>query len=81
MIKRCRFCGGKIKPDATDCEHCGKQLVKKETPDTDDPAGLNNIESWKKKSIPAWVMYAVLVFFVFVVGLMIAQGMGWIAQG
>lgn len=77
MIKRCRFCAGKVQSDATDCEHCGKVLVKK----ADDGKGkqsLNDLEAWKGKSVPAWVMYAVAAFLLFVIGVIIAIGFGWI---
>ncbi|MDG1875477.1 MAG: hypothetical protein P8J27_16315 [Mariniblastus sp.] len=62
MNKQCRFCGGKITSDAYDCEHCGKALRKRTEPEA---SGLTNINSWKNKSVPSWVMYLVVGFFLF----------------
>ena len=62
MSSRCRFCGGKITSDATSCEHCGKQLRKTESAD-DERTRLNNIESWKGKTIPTWLMLLVVGIF------------------
>jgi hypothetical protein len=55
------------------CDHCGKSLRKK-TSETTDSSGLTNLDSWKEKSVPAWVMYAVVAVLLFCVVLMIGQG-------
>lgn len=70
MSKQCRFCGGKISSDAYECEHCGKTLRKRAESET---TGLTNIDSWKKKSVPAWVMYLVCGFFLFCLILLFVQ--------
>ncbi len=62
MSSRCRFCGGKILSDATTCEHCGKQL-RKPVKLEDEPLSVSNIESWKGKTIPPWLMYLVVGIF------------------
>ena len=73
MVKRCRFCGEKIAPDATNCEHCGKVLEIKQA-DNDEGSGLTNLDSWQGKSVPAWVMYVVVGFAAIVAIVMIIDG-------
>lgn len=62
MSSRCRFCGGKIVSDAISCEHCGKQLRKSADPQPEQRR-VTNIESWKGKTIPSWLMYLIVGFF------------------
>ena len=61
-MKRCRYCGGKILDDASQCEHCGKMLGESKSGSAETP-GLTNLDSWENKSVPAWVMYLVVAFF------------------
>ncbi len=80
MIRRCRFCGEKIATDASQCEHCGKVLkIDKEA--TEEGARLTNLESWKGKSVPAWVMYAVVGFAVVVAAIMAIDGCNRMSGG
>jgi len=62
MSSRCRFCGGKTTSDAIRCEHCGKQLRKTESAEH-ERTRMTNIESWKGKTIPSWLMYLVVGIF------------------
>ena len=62
MSSRCRFCGGKIVSDAVSCEHCGKQLRKSADPQAVQRRATN-LESWKGRTIPAWLMCLVVGFF------------------
>ena len=73
MVKRCRFCGEKIQADASRCEHCGKTLKKQQETDREG-AGLTNLDSWKNKSVPSWVMYLVLAITALCVILMVMEG-------
>ena len=70
---QCRFCGGKVFADATDCKHCGKVLKKKANPEPEERGGLTNLNSWDK-SIPSWVMYLVCGFFLFCLILLFVKG-------
>ena len=72
-MNRCPYCGEKIATDAVDCDHCGKTL-RKSGSGSKESSGLTNLDSWKEKSVPAWVMYAVVGATLFCVILMIAQG-------
>jgi uncharacterized membrane protein YvbJ len=72
-MKRCRFCGQKILDDASQCEHCGKTLRDTST-ESAEKSGLTNLDSWEKQSVPAWVMYAVVAFFLFVLAFLIFKG-------
>jgi uncharacterized membrane protein YvbJ len=73
MIRRCRFCGEKIAPDATQCEHCGKVLKVTEGP-VAEGTGLTNLDTWQDKSVPSWVMYSVIGFAVIVAAVMVVDG-------
>ena len=73
MSTQCRFCGGKVFADATDCKHCGKVLSKKATTEQEERGGLTNLNSWDK-SIPSWVMYLVCGFFLFCLILLFVKG-------
>ncbi len=73
-MNRCPFCGEKITVGAESCEHCNKSLVKRDGQQTGSGAGLTNLNKWEKKTVPAWVMYAVLAFTAFCVYLMIVRG-------
>ena len=70
---QCRFCGKKVASDAVECEHCGKTIGKSNF-EPKDGVRLTNIDSWQNKSIPAWVMYLVVAFFITCIGLMIYKG-------
>jgi uncharacterized membrane protein YvbJ len=72
-MKRCRFCGGKILDDASQCEHCGKTLRKSKTDSAETP-GITNLDSWENKSVPSWLMYAVVGFLLVCAGLVIYKG-------
>jgi uncharacterized membrane protein YvbJ len=72
-MHNCRFCGKKVAGDAAVCEHSGK-TIKKSTDESKDGVRLTSIDSWENKSIPAWVMYLVVAFFIACLGLMIYQG-------
>lgn len=66
MSARCRFCGGKIASDAFECQHCGKVLRKRPNQESEEEKkGLTNLNSWSGKSIPPWLMYLVVAFFLF----------------
>lgn len=69
MITRCRFCGQKIRANAESCEHCGKSLVK-----IDRTTSSVDLESWKDKSVPAWVMYLTLGLAIAFLALMFSRG-------
>ena len=71
-MKRCRYCGGKIEPGASQCKHCGK-LLRNEKAETKDQTGLTNINAWKQKTIPSWLMYLVVAFLLFCVWIMFSQ--------
>ncbi len=72
-MKRCPYCGKKLPTDAQKCEQCGKTFRQKKSESTES-AGLTNINAWKEKSVPAWVMYAVIAGFLACAWLMISQG-------
>lgn len=72
MSTRCRFCGGKVFADAADCEHCGK-VLKKSKSDSEEQGRLTNLESWDR-SIPSWLMYSVVGFFLLCLVLMALKG-------
>lgn len=74
MIKRCRFCGEKISADAAQCQHCGKRLREVAQDKPEEGARLTNLESWKQKTIPSWVMYVVLGVTAVCVVLMVIEG-------
>lgn len=71
MSKHCRFCGGKIASDTVTCPHCGKQLIQI---DKEDGSRLTNLDSWEGRSVPAWVMYLVVAFFLFCFVAMFVEG-------
>lgn len=73
MIRRCPYCGEKIPTDASQCDHCGKTLIKKKTESSEKP-GLTNLESWKEKLIPTWLMFLVVALALFCVWAMLAEG-------
>jgi uncharacterized membrane protein YvbJ len=80
MIKRCRFCGQKVQSDTVQCPHCNKELIKRAEPES-ETVGLNNIENWKTKSVPAWVMYAVIVLALLYLALVISKGCDGPSEG
>lgn len=71
MSNQCRFCGGKIFADASECKHCGKVLKKKEN--SESGGSLTNLNSWDR-SIPSWLMYSVCGFFLFCLILLFVKG-------
>ena len=73
MKRNCPYCGEKIQVGVEQCEHCGKMFRKQKT-NADDESGLTNLDSWKQKSIPSWVMYLTLVVAIFCIGMVIAKG-------
>ena len=72
-MKNCRFCGGNIRQGVETCPHCGKTLSKKKV-DADESVGLTDLESWKKKTVPSWVMLLLVGAALFCVWIMFAQG-------
>lgn len=73
MSSRCRFCGGKIASDVINCPHCGKQL-RKSVDQQPDKLRATNIESWKGKTIPPWLMYLIVGFFLACLVIMFLDG-------
>ena len=72
MVKRCRFCGGKIQVETIECPHCNKTLkAQAESPDK----GITNIQSWDSKRVPAWVMYLDIAAAIAVFVLMVIKAM------
>ncbi len=71
MSKRCRFCGEKVFADTEQCGSCGKTLIKKEA---EEKIGLTDINSWEGRSVPAWLMFLVVGFFVVCFIAMFLQG-------
>jgi len=72
-MHHCRFCGGKIASDASTCSHCGKTLRSSDE-EAKEAVRLTHIDSWQNKSIPSWVMYLVVAFFLACLALMIYKG-------
>ena len=73
MSSQCRFCGSKIFSDAVSCEHCGKQL-RKTADKQPEQRRVSNIESWKGRTIPPWLMYLVTAFFLACLVIMFLDG-------
>ncbi len=72
-MHHCPFCGKKVSGDAETCQHCGK-TIRKSNSDSKDGVRLTSIDSWENKSIPAWVMYLVIAFFVGCLVMMLYKG-------
>ena len=71
-MKRCPFCGKKIESDASQCGHCGKTIGKRKS-EAADQTRLTNIDTWKEKTIPSWVMFLVVALLLFCVWVMFSQ--------
>ena len=75
MIKRCRFCGEKIKSDDAVCPHCGKQLIAQSKSDEDsDSESLVGLNRWEGKTVPSWMMFVALGIAFLCVFAMFNQG-------
>ena len=74
MKKNCRFCGGMIYSDAKECKHCGKVLIASESAGSSDGNSTINLDSWKQKTIPAWLMYLLVGICLFCIWIMYARG-------
>lgn len=75
MIKRCRFCGEKIKSDDASCPHCGKQLIAQSKSSSEsETESLVGLNSWESKSVPAWMMFVVIGIAFLCVFAMFNQG-------
>ena len=75
MIKRCRFCGEKIKSDDAVCPHCDKQLISQaKSDDESETESLVDLNSWETKTVPSWLMFVVLGIAFLCVFAMFNQG-------
>jgi len=74
MKKNCRFCGGLIYPDAKECKHCGKVLIASEETSANEGSRTVSLDSWKQKSVPAWLMYLLVGICLFCIWIMYARG-------
>ncbi len=72
-MTRCPYCGNEIAFRAEQCQHCGKNLRKQQPESGESDSGPTTSGYWNR-SIPAWVMVAVLVFGVFCFWLMLSGG-------
>ncbi|MFT5299866.1 MAG: putative membrane protein YvbJ [Mariniblastus sp.] len=71
-MNHCPFCGQKIPSDATTCKHCGKSVG---SPPENESAKLVNLNTWEDKTVPTWVMVALIIGAVVVVAMVIKFGL------
>lgn len=75
MIKRCRFCGEKIKSDDAVCPHCEKTLITPSKADAESESeSLVGLNSWESKTVPGWLMWVVLGLALLCVVAMFSRG-------
>ena len=79
MKKRCPYCGDMIRVGVAECEHCGK-ILKKESASAKENVSPSDLESWRNRSIPSWMMYGVTGLCLFCVFIMYAQGCERLAE-